>query len=107
MQTINQRNEAGQRHGLWEEYHYSNNKIKNSSYYMNGVLDGLWTQYRSNGNVHYRTYYKNDLREGLSEGYYENNVLSYRGIYRNDKPFGYWIINNINGTLTKKRFYAR
>ncbi len=80
MQTINQRNDKGQRVGYWEEY-YSNGNLQYKASYKDGKMDGLWEWYWDNGNPFYKGYYKNDQKNGLWEYYYTDGILDETRFY--------------------------
>ena len=48
----NQYNNKKQRHGYWESYYcYTDERIAENGYFINGVLIGLWKYYNDYGNI--------------------------------------------------------
>jgi antitoxin component YwqK of YwqJK toxin-antitoxin module len=82
MSKINQYNENGQPHGLWE-YYYSNGKLCYKGTYVNGQHHGLW------------------------EHYYSNGQLCYKGTCVNGKRYGLWKYYNEDGTIKKQIFLSK
>ena len=52
---MNQYNEKGQQHGLWQRY-YFNNKIAYKCYYNNGKIYGYYENYYD-GKLNYKEYH--------------------------------------------------
>ena len=50
---MNQRNDNGERHGYWEDYH-SNGQLGCKGHYDNGDHIGYWECYYSNGQLWYK-----------------------------------------------------
>jgi len=82
MQTINQRNDKGNREGYWEESYYSNGNLCAKGFYKDGKPVGDWECYWSNGN------------------------LMFKGSYKDGKLDGYWEEYNSDSTLKQTEFYA-
>jgi len=82
IETKNQVDSLGQRHGYWEEYH-SNGKLIFRGNYINGKRNGYW------------------------EWYYYNGRLGYKGSYLNGRRNGYWEEYNRDGELKESIFYDR
>jgi len=68
----NQRNKDGNKHGLWEYYHYYNGKLWYKGNHKNGKRHGLWEFYYSNGNIMSKTNYINGKEYGYFESYHSN-----------------------------------
>jgi antitoxin component YwqK of YwqJK toxin-antitoxin module len=79
--NINQRNEAGEKHGLWMDY-WDNNQ--------------LW----------YKGTFKNDKRHGYWEIYWTTGRLNYKGLYNMDKREGLWVYHNPFEEFEQTKFYA-
>jgi len=56
MRDKNQRNDKGQRHGLWERY-WGNGLLYYKVNYVNGGLFGLYETYHSDGDLMFKMYY--------------------------------------------------
>lgn len=54
---------------------YPNGKIKVSSEYKNGYLNGKFTKYHEDGKVESEIYYKDNLKEGVFNEYYADGQL--------------------------------
>lgn len=56
----------------------------------NGERHGLWEQYYPNGKLWYRENYKNGKLHGPCEIYYDNGEVRYNGNLNREKPAGLW-----------------
>ena len=74
MSKINQYNEKGERHGLWEQYH-SNGKLRIKCTYVNGQLHGLWEKYWNNGQLWEKGTYINGKERGMWEHYHKDGTI--------------------------------
>lgn len=83
---VNPRNSDGQLNG--EVLAYINGKIDISSNYVNGVRDGLTTEYHKNGRIKSLSYFKNGRRTSEEIGYYEDGKINYRSMWKDDKKYG-------------------
>ena len=57
-------------------------------HYMNGKLDGAWTQWYGNGQKSYEGSYKDDKRDGLETSWYENGQKKSERNYKDGKEDG-------------------
>ena len=94
---MNEFNDKGERHGLWENYlpngqlsfrteyfndkrhgfyeEYSEDKLRWKGEYQNGERHGLWERYYTNGQLEFRAKFQNGTEIGICE-VYQDNVLS-------------------------------
>ena len=75
------------------DYHIIKNELgeKNislSSYYKNGIKNGLEEYFHESGQLFTSTNYKNGLKDGPFKSYYENGQLYLQGYYVNDNEDG-------------------
>jgi antitoxin component YwqK of YwqJK toxin-antitoxin module len=62
---INQLDENGLRHGLWEHY-WRDGRLMYKCRFKNGKRSGLWECYYDNGQVYSKGEYKDEKKRGLS-----------------------------------------
>jgi antitoxin component YwqK of YwqJK toxin-antitoxin module len=72
METINQKDENGNRTGLWKWY-YDNGELWYEGSFFNGNRDGLWKHYRKNGKLYHEVVYVNAI--GFGKDYNETGEL--------------------------------
>ena len=85
--------------------YYENGQIMESGNYVNGKLDGLWTEYYIGGQTKIKIAYSNDVLNGIYEKYYENGELKYSGEYVNGKRHGDFLRQFPNGETRETRSY--
>ena len=62
MNKINQYNEKGQPHDLWE-YYYTNGQLWEKGTYINGKERGMWEHYHKDGTIMKQIFYSKHLYE--------------------------------------------
>lgn len=68
--------DEGRRHGVWEFYNESGQKIS-ATYYLHGIKEGYSIVYHPNGNTSYVGEYKNDKKIGVWRTYDpDGNLIS-------------------------------
>lgn len=82
MKKENQYNAAGQKHGLFKEWH-SNGKLFYEATYVNGKRHGIWHEFRNSGSLQWETTWIHGILHGRY-CYFDHETPSY-------------IFNNING----------
>ena len=85
---INLYDEKGNRHGLWESYHY-NGQLHFKGNYVHGKAHGYWESYWDNGQLNLKGNYVNGTAHGYWEWYYDNGKLHYKGFYDMGKEVDY------------------
>jgi len=113
---VNQFDEKGQKHGIWETYReegqlwyrvncihgkkeglaetfYRNGQICVREYYVNDVKHGPWEYFSENGQPTNRMIISNGKANGISEGYSKDGTLEFKGMMVDDVQQGLWIEN--------------
>lgn len=95
-EIINRFNSLGNKHGQWFDF-YESGKIKQTSEWRNGVLNGFVKNYEETGNLQNVQKYINGIIQpeateiqvyDIRYDYYENGKIKIIGSYREDKPDG-------------------
>jgi uncharacterized protein len=95
-EIINRHNSLGNKHGQWMEF-YTNGKIKQTSEWRNGVLNGFVKDYDESGNLLIVQKYINGVVQPeaaeikvyeIKYDYYESGKVKIVGSYREDQPDG-------------------
>jgi hypothetical protein len=73
--------------------------IKNKRY------DGLFEEYYSHGSLFYTTFYMNGLRNGLDIIYYPDGKVDSMAQYKDGKAFGFRISSFYNSTTARISYY--
>ncbi len=81
--------------GKWY-YYREDGTLKMEGYYENGFRVGLWKDYY-NGAWHHQ-YYINGIKNGIHTEFFENGLIKETGIYVNDCKTGVWTSFYSNGT---------
>ncbi len=83
---VKQYNNKGQLNG--EIIGYIDGNIDVSTNFVNGLRDGLTTEYYKNGQVENQSFFRHNKREGEEVEYYENGKLNYKRTWKNNKGYG-------------------
>lgn len=95
-EIINRYNSQGNKHGQWMEF-YSNGKVKQTSEWRNGILNGFVKNYNENGDLLTVEKYTNGIIQPeateiqvyeIRYDYYENGKIKIIGSYKNDQADG-------------------
>jgi len=87
-EAINRVDENGNKFGLWK--HRSRDYTTAEGHYINGLKEGLWTEYYANSNVAFRGNYKKGKPHGAWESFYENGNIYGRGSIKDTRLVDYW-----------------
>ena len=91
--------------GERQEFYWTENILRKSSPYRNGLLHGDVKTYRKNGTVIEINPYLNGLQHGERTMRHENDSLKFRQFYRNGMPIDTWAEYYENGTLRLEKSY--
>lgn len=104
----------------WNKILYPNGKLKNKTFYKNGLEQGWAFEYAKDGRIITRTLYNNGFikkreyinaynhngkKQGIWETFYSNNIIKESGRYRNGIKDGYFKYYDKEGNLTKIEKY--
>lgn len=111
---LNRYNEKGNKEGLWQEF-YEGFRVRNESYYKDGLLDGYYKEYTSNGELVLTLLYRDgNLIERVNEGsiesiekqvFNEDGILKSSGPYIENKPVGIHKEFDRSGAVVKTLVY--
>jgi hypothetical protein len=75
---------------------YSKGNIVSVGNFVNGLREGLVTQYFQNGQIKNQSFYRHDKIEGIENEYYSDGKLNYKANWKNNKYYGsewHWLEN--------------
>lgn len=96
------RNEEDKFNGKFQSW-FSDGKLQTDCYYVNGELEGEYSQYYSSGQQKLKGGYKNQLKEGLFQEWYEDGKLAFEGIFKEGNRTGEFTDWYSNGQMKTKR----
>lgn len=116
-ERINRTNEAGNKEGVWKDFH-SNGTVKYERNYLNNRLHGIAKIYNYQGEIQKILKYQND--EQIDEKqyilefeepeekieYYSNGKIKWRGTYRKNIPIGIHRYYNEQEIITAAKTYS-
>ncbi len=115
--TVNFTNADGIKHGNWIYFDTQKKTKLSRGKYIDGLKQGLWTEYYPSGIVKNEINYTNNRKKGYAKVYYENGNLKEEGIwdenkwtgqykfyYENGNPYYAWNYNN-DGQRTGRQQY--
>ncbi len=88
-QTVNQKNDSGEKTGSWVKYH-DNGKVKYEGQFRNDRPYGKFTYYYSNGSEKATSIFSDDGIIAHNISYYTNGKLLAQGKYINQKKDSIW-----------------
>ena len=86
-------NDAGQKHGKWEDYNEAGILISQGSY-EEGIPDGKWTYYFPNGSMQRQQELDRGMLDGQVITYARNGEVQQEANYKMNKRDGKFIIYN-------------
>jgi len=91
---------AGQKQGTWTE-HFANEKVAESGEYLDGEKSGEWVAHFEDGKVKSEANYWHDEKEGLAVYYWPNGNVRARGEYVGGQRRGEWLLTQQDGKKTE------
>jgi antitoxin component YwqK of YwqJK toxin-antitoxin module len=88
-----------------EKEYYTNGKIKKSTEFSHGKLNGLFQSYYENGQISLISSYVNGAKFGKQLQYYETGKLKEEAFFNNDTLIGVFHKYFNNGGIHKDFFY--
>lgn len=113
-ELINQKDENGNRKGVWKEL-YPNDRVYREMYYRDGQLDGIYKEFKSDGTLVVSLMYKNgalviedEIKESveIKESRDEKGLLLSSGPFKNNIPVGVHRYYNAEGEVTDAILYS-
>lgn len=73
--------------------------------FVEGKVDGTWTEYDSFGNKSFHSNFKNGIGQGESIGFFQNGNIQTEEFFKDGKPHGTWKEYNEEGRVIKIEKY--
>lgn len=85
--------------------YYEDGILKDSAFFMDGVVDGMRTLYEKDKGLFYEEHYSNGLLNGTHKAIYSNGVSSFDGYRKNGRMAGSWNFHYPSGLPITYEFY--
>jgi antitoxin component YwqK of YwqJK toxin-antitoxin module len=95
----------GVKQGVWTQWR-ENGKQETKGNYINGEKNGVWTWWHENGEKFVEGYFINDKKSGIWTGWDENGKKLQEGNYVDDKKSGIWTGLDENGKKVEESVYV-
>lgn len=99
--TLNDQGEKQNNNTLY----YNSGKVRETSNYKDGKIEGLLTGYFENGKKSYEAIYSNDKKNGILKNYYADGSIKSETWYKDDELNGNSIVYNMKGHITSISTY--